>query len=160
MMMAVVGSAQEKVCCYGGVYLDKADFIANRLSYKINKCVKGDNLRFAIPADLTLTLKIRTPDSVFRFKPGTIYGYYECGSIYRYSPGTEWNGQEDYYKIEEVKYLVIYSSVFISGAESFYSLDLTSPIHRLTVKNLENDFKDHPDFINAIKKLALTYVTG
>jgi len=34
-----------------------------------------------------------------------------------------------------------------------YSLNLTAPIHRLTMKNLEEDFKDHPDFINAIKKL-------
>jgi hypothetical protein len=153
MMIATVGFAQVKVCCYGGVYLDKADFLANRLSYKINECVKGDNIRFSFPADLTLTLKISKPDSVFTFKPGTIYGYYECGNIYRYSPGTEWNGQEDYYKIEEVKSLVIYSSVFISGAETFYSLNLTAPIHRLTMKNLETDFKDHPDFINAIKKL-------
>ena len=90
-------AAQKKVCCYGGVYLNKEDFIANRLSYRINECVKGDNLLFAFPADLTLTLKISKPDSVFKFKPGAIYGYYECGSVYRFSPGTEWNGQEDYY---------------------------------------------------------------
>ena len=149
--VAVFG--QSKDSCYAGVYLTKADFVAKHLTHKINENIKGDKLKFTFPADLTFTIKIISPDSTIIFKPGTIFGYYECGEIFRYSPGTEWNGQEDYYKIEESKGLIIYSSAFISGAESFYSLNPTSPIHRLTMKNLEVDFKDHPDFIIALKKL-------
>jgi len=151
--VAVGAFAQNTGSCYAGVYVNKNDFISNTLSYKINEYKKGDNFQFTFPADLTLTLKISKADSTVKFKPGSIYGYYECGSICRYSPGTEWNGQEDYYKIEEVKGLVIYSSVFISGAETFYSLDLTAPIHRLTTTNLEKDFHGHPDFMKAIKTL-------
>jgi hypothetical protein len=144
--------AQNNDSCYTGVYLNKEDFLKNHLSYRINQANKHEKLLFTFPADLTLTLKIVKHDSVMKFKPGSIYGYFECGDVYRYSPGTELNALEDYYKIEDVKGLILYSSLFLSGKETFYSLDLTSPIHRLTKINLEKDFKDYPQFIKAIKK--------
>lgn len=145
--------AQKNDPCYAGVYLGKQDFLNNNLSYKIDKNVKGNKLDFSTPADMTLLLKIETQDSIVKFRPGEIYGYHDCGKSYRYSPGTELNAQRDYYKILETRGLVIYSSLFLSGSEIFYSVDLGSPIHRLTVKNLENDFSAQSRFLASVREL-------
>jgi hypothetical protein len=146
--------AQERKPCFSGVYKTSDDFVHDRLSYKINTADKGYKLDFTFPADLTLTLKIKDADTTMKFRPGSIYGFRECDQIYRFFPGgKELNAQEDYYKIEEAGSLILYSSVFISGEEIFYSRDLTAPIHRLTWRNLKNDFKDDPAFIAAAQKL-------
>lgn len=140
--------------CLAGVFISEDDFVNNHLSYKINTAAEGHKLNFSFPADLTLTLKIITPDTTFKFAHGTIYGISECGSIYRYSPGgKDLNAQEDFYKIEEAGGLIIYSSLFISGDEIFYSTSLTSSIRRLTLENLKEDFEDYPDFIAELKKM-------
>jgi hypothetical protein len=141
--------------CYSGVFVTQDDFIHDRLRYKINTDAKGNKMIFSFPADLTFKLEIVTPDTTFKFIPGSIYGYSECGKIYRYFlGGKEWNAHQDFYKIEEAeKGLIIYSSEFVSGNEIFYSLDLTSAIHRMTLQNLKNDFKNDSEFITAIKKL-------
>jgi hypothetical protein len=146
-------NAQKRDSCFSGVYLNEQDYLANKLSYRINKNQKGNKIGFSFPADLTLTLKVMTVDTTIKFKPGEIYAFNDCGRIYRYSPGEELNAQEDYYKLEEAKGMAIYTSLFISGSETFYSLDLTSSIHRLTKKNLEIDFQDHPQFLKEMKKL-------
>lgn len=143
--------SQNNCSCDAGVYLTKEDFIANRLSYKINTGIKGYAFKFPMPADWKLTIKITNPDTTLKFKPGTIYGYYYCGSVFRYSPGVELYAPEDYYKIMEAGGIVIYTSVFVSGDEPFYSINLTSPIHRLNLKNLEKDFNDQPAFVTAVK---------
>jgi hypothetical protein len=140
--------------CFAGVFITQDDFVSNRLSYKINTAVKDHKLGFTFPADFTLTLKIKTPDSTFKFVPGSIYGFSECGHVYRFYPGgKEWNAQEDFYKIEEAGGLILYSSVFVSGDEIFYSTSLTSIIRRLTLKNLKEDFWNYPDFIGKVEKM-------
>ena len=63
--------------------------------------------------------------------------------------------KEDYYRIEEVGGLMIYSSVFVSGDEIFYSTSLTSSIRRLTFRNLKEDFCNYPDFIAKVEKMKL-----
>lgn len=153
LILYALSALSQRESCYAGVYLNQDDFLANRLSYKIDESIKGEKLHFQLPADIKMTVKIVTPDSSVKFKPGSIYGYAECGDVYRYSAGTEIDAQQDFYKIEEAKDLIIYSSMFISGNEIFYSRSLTSPIHRLNLKNLEVDFKDSPDFITAVKKI-------
>jgi hypothetical protein len=127
--------AQQKDPCFGGVFLSENDFVNNRLSYSVNTSEEGYRLSFVFPADLALSLKIVTPDTTYKFVPGSIYGFSECGNLYRYYPGgTELNAQEDFYKIEEAAGLILYSSLFVSGREIFYSTDLTSSIHRLSLK--------------------------
>lgn len=79
--------SQKKDSCYAGVYLTEKDFLNNKLSYKINKEAKGYKFEFPPPADWKLEIKIVRPDTVIRFKEGMVYGYYECGKIYRYSDG-------------------------------------------------------------------------
>ena len=156
LLLILPAHSQKTDSCFAGVFITQDDFINNHLSYKINTAVKDYKLTFSFPADFTLTLKIITPDTAFKFVPGTIYGFSECGSVYRYYPGgKEWNAQEDYYKIEEAGGLIIYSSVFVSGDEIFYSTSLTSSIRRLTFRNLKEDFWNYPDFIAKVEKMKL-----
>ena len=77
----------------------------------------------------------------------------ECGKKFRYSAGGELYAPEDFYRVEEVRGLVIYTSAFTGGNEFFYSRNLTSKIHRLNLKKIENDFKDQPAFVEAVKEL-------
>ena len=146
--------SQDKDSCKAGVYLTKDDFLNNRLSHVIHTGEKGTKLDFTFPADMTLAVKLITPDTTLKFEAGTIYGYNDCGRIFRYyHGGKELNAQEDYYEVKEVKDLVIYSSAFVSDEETFYSRTLSDPIHRLTLQNLEDDFKSNPAFLEAVKKL-------
>jgi hypothetical protein len=146
--------AQKTDSCFAGVFITQDDFINHRLSHKINTAVKDHKLGFTFPADFTLTLKIVTPDSTFKFAPGSIYGFSECGRVYRFYPGgKELNAQEDFYRIEEARGMIIYSSVFVSGDEIFYSTSLTSSIRRLTLRNLKEDFWNYPNFIAKVEKM-------
>ena len=156
LLFILPAHSQKTDSCFAGVFITQDDFINNDLSYKINTAVKDYKLSFTFPADFTLTLKIMTPDTTFKFAPGTIYGFSECGRVYRYYPGgKELNAQEDFYKIEEAGGLIIYSSVFVSGDEIFYSTSLTSSIRRLTLRNLKEDFWNYPDFIAKVEKMKL-----
>jgi len=145
--------------CYAGVYVSYDDFKNNKLSHKINLNLKKVSLEF-VP--LSKIIKISTKDSCIRFKPGAIYGYYKCGITYRYSPNEELLSPEDYYQILEMSAresnkMVIYSSVFLGGSELFYSIGLSSKIHRLNVSNIEKDFgKTCPEFVTKTKELAST----
>ncbi len=154
LLFSLGGIAQKTDSCYSGVYLTKEDFLRNRLSHRINESVKGEKLAFTFPADLTLTVKIVDKDSIFKFKPGEIYGYRQCNDVFRFYPGAELSVQEDFYKIEDIKGLILYSSSFyIAGDELFYSVDLSSPIHRLTYRMLKKQFKNSPAFLQALKKI-------
>ncbi len=158
MLPVLTVHSQQTDSCVAGVFITKNDFVNNNLSYQINTADKNHKLSFTFPADFTLTLKIVTPDTTFKFTPGTIYGFSECGSIYRYYPGEkELNAQEDFYKIEEAGGLILYSSVFVSGDEIFYSTSLTSSIRRLTLRNLKEDFRSYPDFIAELENMKLRF---
>jgi hypothetical protein len=154
LLFTLSAHSQKTDSCFAGVFITQDDFTNNHLSHKINTNDKDYKLTFTFPADLTLTLKIMTPDSTFKFAPGTIYGFSECRKLYRYYPGgKELNAQEDFYKIEEAGGLIIYSSVFVSGDEIFYSTSPTSSIRRLTLRNLKEDFRNYPDFIAKAEKM-------
>jgi len=155
-----VVAAQNKDACHAGVYLTKEDFISNKLSHEINKDIKGNKIEFPIPADWILTIKIITPDSVFKFKQGTIYGFYDCGKKFRYSPGGRLYAPEDFYRIEEDHHLVIYTSVFVGGNEYYYSVTPTAPIQRLNIRNLKQDFVKYPEFVSNAKKLDKEEIHG
>lgn len=142
-------SIAQKDTCMAGVYLTYNDFVTNRLSNKINTQIKGNKFGFILFKE---TIKISTPETKIKYAPGSIYGYSYCGTQFRYSPGGELYAPEDYYKIEEVGGIVIYSSVFWGGSEYFYSKDLAAPIHRLNISNLTRDFGDNTAFMEAVRK--------
>ena len=88
VLLFVLSAHSQKIdSCFAGVFITQDDFVNNHLAYKINTAVKDYKLGFTFPADFTLTLKITTPDTTCKFPPGTIYGFSECGSVYRYFPG-------------------------------------------------------------------------
>lgn len=147
-------TAQKTDSCLAGVYLTYDDFKNNRLSYKVNTDRKGNSFGFI----LNKTIKIITPSDTVKLKMGSIYGFNDCSSIYRYSPDVEFLSPEDYYKIEEIgnetNKLTIYTSVFYGWSEHFFSTGLNAPIHRLNIKHLEKDFGGiFPEFIKEAKKL-------
>ena len=120
----VVLNGQEEKPCVAGIYKTVQDFNKNRLSHKVNTAKEGTKFKFRFPADLKLTLQIVTPDTNLEFTPGSIYGYRQCGRRYRYYAGGDLLAQADYYRVEEEKGLIIYSSAFVSGDEIFYSRGL------------------------------------
>ncbi|HXS38139.1 MAG TPA: hypothetical protein VN721_15665 [Flavipsychrobacter sp.] len=146
--------------CFAGVYLTKNDLVNDHLSYKVNLSENGNKLKFPPVADWKLEVKIVTPTQTYKFPAGTIYGYSQCGRVYRYSPGGSLYSIEDFYRIEEVGSLVIYTSVFNSGSEYFYSKDLSSPVRRLNLWNLKGDFPGQHSFIHHAKKLKRDGVHG
>jgi hypothetical protein len=151
---------QKDDTCHAGIYITKEDYLKNRLSHQVNTADKGYKFSFPPPADARLTIKIETPDTTLKFKEGTLFGFAACGSIFRYSAGGELYAPEDFYRVEESKGLVIYRSAFTGGDEYFYSMNPTSQIHRLSIRNLEVDFKNQSQFINAVKELSKTGERG
>jgi outer membrane pore protein E len=145
MQMAIA----QKDTCMAGVFLTYNDFMNNKLTNKIDTKIKGNEFGFVLFKE---TIKVITPEAKTKYAAGSIYGYSYCGVRYRYSPGGELYAPEDYYEIEEVGGIVIYSSVFWGGSEYFYSKDLSTPIHRLNINNFEKDFGNNTDFMTAIRK--------
>src|SRR5687767_3314962 len=94
--------AQENKPCVAGIYKTQNDLEKNKVSHKIKTDEKDHNFGFLFPADLRLTIQIKTPDSIYEFKPGTVYGYTKCGKKFRYYPGGDLLAQEDFYGIEEI----------------------------------------------------------
>lgn len=143
-----------------GVYLTDDDFLKNKLSSKVNTDRGNNEFGFPFPAD-KMTIRISTPDTVLKFRRGTIYGYYDCGKVYRYSPNVELLSPEDYYRVEEAGgdgSLTIYTSVFYGGAEHFFSTGLNMPIHRLSISHLEKDFGGlFSKFISDVQKMKLEH---
>jgi hypothetical protein len=146
--------SQDETGCVAGIYKTKEDLINDRISHKINTGKKGYKFGFVFPADLKLTIKHVSPDTTLEFPPGSVYGYYKCGKQHRYYPGGDLLAQEDYYRIEEKGGLIIYSSVMISGDEKFYSRGLDAPIRRLQLNNIEKDFANYPEFVEAVKRFS------
>src|SRR5579872_3544258 len=93
--------------CVAGVYTTKDDLINNHLSHKINTGEAGYKLTFPPIADWKLEIKIVTPAETYKYPAGSVYGYYECGRAYRYSPGGRLYAIEDFYRIEEKGHLII-----------------------------------------------------
>lgn len=142
--------AKQALFYNAGVYLNYDDFINNHLTNAIDVKMPGSKFGFMF---LRKTLKISNGNISVKYPPGSVYGYYYCGVRYRYSAGGELYAPEDYYRVEEQGSLIIYSSVFWGGQEYFYSADISAPIHRLNINNLEKDFIEYSEFMTAIRKL-------
>jgi hypothetical protein len=146
-------NAQAAKNCDAGIYKTAEDLKNRRVTHKVHTGEKGYDFGFLFPADMKLTIKIVRPDTTLEFKPGTVFGYEECKRQFRYYKGGDLLSPEDFYRVEETAGLVIYSSVHNSGSELFYSEGIEAPIRRLDYGNVEEDFKDRPDFLAAVKEL-------
>ncbi len=149
-------TAQNQDSCFVGVYLTLNNFQHNQISNKTNTDQAGNNYKLSADG----TVKISSKDAVIKYNADTIYAVNLCGSIYRYSNKGELYAPQDFYKIEDTKGLIIYTSMYWGGKEYFYSTKLNSQIHRLSIKNLSADFANNKEFLAAIKKLKKDYPNG
>src|SRR5689334_17510333 len=115
-----ITNAQEKKSCVAGIYETSEDLLKDKISHQIVTGENDNKLSFEFPADLKLAIKIVKPETTLVFKPGTVFGFTECGHKFRYYEGGDLTAHEDFYRIEESKGLVIYTSAFVSGNETFY----------------------------------------
>jgi hypothetical protein len=134
---------------------------------------KGEKILYSFPRGLH-NLKVIKEDSiivqnlkefvvkkkggiiVYRFKLGSIYGYCKNGVCHRYySELKNWRMYDEYYKIEDEGFLIIYSIIKWNGRFSsthyYYSFALDTPLKSLTMKNIEGDLRDKQELIQKIK---------
>lgn len=149
------GQTQKKLdSCYAAIYITYKEFIDHKPSIKTDTIDSNNCIKFQT---LSKTLKMLVNGDAKLFKPGSIYGYYDCGKVFRYSPNVELLSPEDYYKVEQLggaAPLIIYSSVFLGGNELFFSEGFSLPIHRLNINNLSKCFGEkNPDFVKQAKDM-------
>ena len=149
-------TAQSQDSCFVGVYLTKNNFTSNQVLNKINADKKGNSYKL----NSNGIIKIVINDTIIKYSADTIYAVNLCGAIYRYSNKDELYAPQDFYKIEDIKGLILYTSMYWGGKEHFYSTTLTSQIHRLNINNLTTDFANNKEFLAAIKKLKNDYTNG
>lgn len=146
-------SAQGDTACVAGIYRTAGDLVQGRLEHRINTGLENYKFDFLFPADLKLTIRIQKPDTTLEFPPDSVYGYRRCERDFRYFQGGGLLAQEDFYRIEEKGGLIIYTSAFVSGNEVFYSRDLSSPIRRLLIRNIREDFGKDARFTKGAEDL-------
>jgi len=89
-----------------------------------------------------------------RYRFGTLSGYYKDGYRYRAFGKKSIFSTSGYYKVLDDAGLIIYSKRsgnHKTGGKTFYyySTGWDTPVRKLTRKNLEEDFSNDPDFVNA-----------
>jgi hypothetical protein len=141
-------------CDSAGVFLTHQDYVNRKLTCKIYPNKKGHKISFSMNHK---EIKLARPDTVATYKPGSVYGYYQCGERFRFFK----NG---YYTIIEKSPLVIYTittSNFsgLTDVKYFYSLKSDTDIRSLTMNNIEEDFKSKPAFLTEVKN-RFTIWTG
>jgi hypothetical protein len=141
-------------CDSAGVFLTHQDYVNRKLTCKINPNRRGNKISFSMNHK---EIKLTRPDTTATFKEGSIYGYYQCGERYRYYKNA-------YYTITEKSPLVIYTitnSNFsgLTEVRYFYSLKSDTDIRSLTLKNIEEDFKNKPSFVTEVKN-RFTFWSG
>lgn len=152
LLISVSGFTQDNNCIGAGVYLTYDDFVINKLSNTINFNQQGSKFKFAFPSWYpNVKIKIFTPDTtkywqryVVKFKPGSIYGYYRYGKIYRYAEGKGVFSPYGYFEIiKEMTGLIVYrqytSHHHGSDYHYFYSIDFKSAIKPMDKKHLTAD---------------------
>lgn len=105
------------------------------------------------------TLVIKQGNQKRKYNHGSLWGYQNENDLYRfYDQGTAF-GLYGYYKVIDQDGLVLYSKKESGGyrmsstyVNYYYSKDLTSPIKKLSIKNLKMDFLNLA-FIAEIKGL-------
>ncbi len=133
-------------CDSAGVYLTHDDYLKKKLSLRINPNRKGNRLTFSLNRK---TIKLSRPDTIAVFKPGSIYGYYNCGERLRWF-------KNSFYTIVEKSPLVIYTITMnsfsgMTEVKYFYSMTSSSDIRSLTMKNVQKDFSTKPAFVTEVK---------
>lgn len=165
MLSCFIATAQAVSADISGIYRTEDDFKNNRLS-EVAPVDKDNYIAIALNK-----LKSYRNGRVTKIPLRDIYGYYQDGVKYRiYRKQTLFDRYARYQVIDESA-LVVYTCKargYKRGGYAFYywSGNNTSPILRITRKNLQEQFSDHPDFVGRVtkqpefKKLHVTDTLG
>ncbi len=142
----------------GGVYKSYESFTKHNLDDSICLDIKKNKI-------ITKFYKLIVKEGDHRrsYKNMNLWGYREGNDLYRFFDDHSFFGDFFYIKVLDYNGLILYSkeeadNTKISGAKVnfFYSLDLKSPIKKLNIKNLTNDFSN-TQFIEEISNLNELY---
>ncbi|MES2332289.1 MAG: hypothetical protein V4539_21960 [Bacteroidota bacterium] len=131
-----------------GIYITDRDYNAGILTHGFNKR-KGIKLL----ENKRLFIVIKDIDSSCRYYYDQIWGYRKDGVDWRIF-------NESGYQVESTGKICIYSLPVCVVCEatqpSYFSVDLTSPIHPLSRNYLMSAYHDKTEFVNKIKQLPWT----
>lgn len=131
-----------------GIYLSATDFQNKKLTHPFDK---GEGLKFK--ENKKLTTIIKAVDTSYKFYNDNIWGYRMNGTNWRFF-------NEQFYRVDFVGGICIYTilgtPVLSIPDWSYFSLDIISPIHELTRKNLVEVFNTDTAFVSKISNLPLT----
>lgn len=131
-----------------GIYLSDGDYKNHHLLLSFNK--KSSDHKYIDTWSHSHQVWIKFLDSTYKFYYGEIWGYRKDGEDWRVFDG-------EMYRIEDTTKICIYSiPTFIdghTGYNSYFSKNLTTPIHSLTKNDLIEVYHTDTAFIARIKKL-------
>ncbi|WP_146899544.1 hypothetical protein [Adhaeribacter aerolatus] len=87
------------------------------------------------------TIRLITPDGEFIFHPGDIYGYFCNGKLYQFFGG-------EYYTVRKIiSNQILYSAQLQDEPGKapgvyYYSRNWTSPLHKLSRRNIRKEFSN------------------
>lgn len=157
ILMSFKTMSQSTDNCFkiGGVFKTVEDF--NKNIYRDSTCLDDKKNKIVVRSGYVLVLVSNKKKR--KYKAGEIYGYFDGEYIKRYVGKSTFN-VDGYFSIIDTNGLIIYeqrSTNYVSyfswhSKSYYYSIDLTSPIKRLKVSNLEKDIKNEK-FLKEIKAL-------
>lgn len=149
LIIILTGSLGANAQPVHGVYLTEDDFKSNTLSYSASTdpgnyiVVERDKLELFRNGEKTT------------FKPGSVYGYFQDGVKYCGYRKSLFFNRFRYYKVIDESGLIVYalesSGHKVSGYTFYYySLDLSSPIIRITKRAIRKSFAYYPEFVSQV----------
>lgn len=143
--------AQDHEINISGIYLTDGDFRYNRLS----EVATVDRENYMVVA--LNKLKCYRNGQPMNFRLRDIYGYYQNGVKYRVFRRQTFFDRYACYQVIDESGVVVYARKAHGhkrGGYTFYywSADSTSPITRITKKNVRKAFAGHPEFVKQVSE--------
>lgn len=128
---------------YNGIYLTSDDFLSGKVH------LRGDKKQVKINAELPFNLshvRVKTEGKKYYFNKDSIWGIAEGKYIYRFSNSKNYtlianSGFLMYLRRDNGRHMRLYY---------FFSENASSEILPLTIKNLENSFKENKKFLELL----------
>ncbi|WP_150091181.1 hypothetical protein [Adhaeribacter rhizoryzae] len=137
---AVCPVTQKPGCPAAGFFISQSDWLAGKASFVA--CLKQPGNRMGHPSPFAMrTIRLITPDGEFIFHPGDIYGYFCNGKLYQFFGG-------EYYTVRKIiSNQILYSAQLQDEPGKapgvyYYSRNWTSPLHKLSRRNIRKEFSN------------------
>ncbi|MCU0382514.1 MAG: hypothetical protein MUF68_00480 [Cyclobacteriaceae bacterium] len=136
-----------------GLYLTHADYCKNNIARYDNE--QRNFIKIKVTNGNTLIVKNNQSKTHYKF--GDVAGFISNGVKYRTVPRENFFSYHGYAREVEKGSVIIYTIRSMgyknTYTQHFYSLSDSAQIKILSIKNLEEDFKNDPTFIQKIKVL-------